>query len=305
MSDAANMGGNSEFAAQLNPFLPQDITPKKLLSRKFIRLSVLSIQRYLFTRYMAVLLGVGGYPLVIAILMGIVGLIKGKIHFGAATADPAQIMKLQQTFQIIFRIFYIHFSIFFVASIFGFSLLRKEMDDQTLHYLFLQPISKTTIILSKFMAYIILSWLYLSIVFTLTYLLAFSTLGLKTLVILLFEKGKIWVLLQEVFVMFLALLIYGSIAMVMGSLFKSGFYGAIFYFWETALPYLPSTLKYFTISHYLQALTPEKSFIPEKLFQLFGTLPSAWFSIVVLMFIFLIFLGLTAIIIRFYECRYS
>ena len=101
--------------------------------RQILTIVNLSIRRYLFTRYMFVLLIVGSLPLFFTIYLFLLNLINratGDASFQAAS-------NMNQVFQMIFRMFYLHFVIFFVANIFGFSLLRKEAVDRTLHLLFL------------------------------------------------------------------------------------------------------------------------------------------------------------------------
>jgi ABC-type transport system involved in multi-copper enzyme maturation permease subunit len=212
---------------------------------------------------------------------------------------------LNKIIQILFRVLYIHFVIFFVANIFGFSLIRKEVDDRTLHLLFLQPIGKVTIILSKYLGFLIVTWLFLSVTFLCTYLLFHIPWGLKSMMKDLFEYGRALSLIEECFVMLVALAMYGAFSMVMGSLFKTGWYGLIFYLWETGLPYLPSTLKFFTISHYLQALTPEKSAISPKMFELYGEMPSLLRCWITFFLVLSVLIGITVFLIRRYECKYS
>ncbi len=105
--------------------------------------------------------------------------------------------------------------------------------------------------------------------------------------------------------MLVALTMYGSISMVMGSLFKSGSYGLLFYLWETGVPYLPSTLKFFTISHYLQALTPEKGAVPPRLFELYGEVPSMLRCWVTIAIVLAVFISVSIFLIRRRECVYS
>ncbi|HRR31566.1 MAG TPA: ABC transporter permease subunit, partial [Candidatus Sumerlaeia bacterium] len=199
-------------------------------SRQMLTIVNLSIRRYLFTRNMWVLVILGGLPLIFVALI-----ILGKPITSLTDANRA--------FQMTFRIYYIHFSIFFIASIFGFSLLRKEVDDRTLHYLFMQPVNRSLIIFSKYFGYIVVTWTYLSAAFLLTYFIMFLPFGLNVMKRELFHMGRAVSLIQECFVMLLALGLYGAVSMVMGTIFKSAWYGIIFYLWEAGLPYLPSTFK--------------------------------------------------------------
>lgn len=259
----------------------------------------LSIRRYLFTRYMWVLIILGLTP---CLFTGMIAIAK-IIHEGYGRQP--QISDMNQFMQMAFRLFYIHFVIFFVANIFGFLLLRREVDDRTLHYLFLQPVSKTLVILSKFVAFIIVTWIFLSATFLLMYVIMFIPYGIGVMSKDLFESGRAVSLIEECFVMLVALALYGSISMVMGTIFKTAWYGVIFYMWETALPYLPSTFKFFTISHYLQAITPERGAIPPHMFELYGEMPGPLHCVIAIVLILTVFIGITVFLIRRYECRYA
>ena len=55
------------------------------------------------------------------------------------------------------RLLYLQFIIFFVGNIFGFAVMRQDQDDQTLHYLFLQPVDRWMVILGKMAAYLVIA----------------------------------------------------------------------------------------------------------------------------------------------------
>jgi ABC-type transport system involved in multi-copper enzyme maturation permease subunit len=277
------------------------LEPKSNLRRTVFTLVNISMRRYLFTRYMWVLLFLGGIPIAISILFMIARMLSPH----PSVAPYSHISELNQMIQTMFRVLYIHFVIFFIANIFGFSLIRKEVDDRTLHLLFLQPIGKVTIILSKYLGFLAVTWFFLSVTFLVTYILFHVPFGFKSLMKDLFEYGRALSLIKECFVMLVALAMYGALSMVLGSIFKTGWYGLIFYLWETGLPYLPSTLKFFTISHYLQALTPEKSAIPPRMFELYGEMPSPLRCWITFFIVLSVLIGITIFLIRRYECKYS
>ncbi|GAB4319848.1 MAG: hypothetical protein Kow0059_14010 [Candidatus Sumerlaeia bacterium] len=266
--------------------------------RQFLALLALNLRQLMFSRYIWVLLVVGGLPVVLAGLYFI-------RHLFIASGD-APFAEINSFFQLMFRTLYIHFIIFFIANIFGFALLRKELDDRTLHYLYLQPVSRLMILFSKFASFLVLTWTYLSVTFILTYVLLLAPYGAQAVVSDLFENRRAFSLIQALGVMFVALMAYGSISMVMGSLFKSGGYGALLLAWETGLPYLPSTMKSFTVSNYLQALSPERGAISRtRIFELLGTPPAYWECALAIAVVLVVFLSLSALIINLTECRYS
>ena len=99
----------------------------------------------------------------------------------------------------------------------------------------------------------------------------------------LVADGRLVILAKESFVMSLGLASYGAIAMLMGCFFKSGLYAIMLLAWESGgLPYLPSTLKYFTVMHYLQSLLPVRLTSQTKLFEMLGDPAPVWMCLVVL-----------------------
>ncbi|MCX7000334.1 MAG: ABC transporter permease [Candidatus Sumerlaeota bacterium] len=293
-SDGKNRSSHRLSSSELT-----DFSPGRQRFRQALTIINLSVRRYLFTRYMGVLIFLGLTPCLFAGMIAIAKIIQ------EGYGRQPQISEMNQFLQMAFRLIYIHFIIFFVAIIFGFTLLRKEVDDRTLHYLFLQPVSKTLVILSKYVAFVIVTWIFLCATFLLMYVIMFIPYGIGVMAKDLFESGRAVSLVEECFVMLVALALYGAIFMVMGTLFKSAWFGAIFYLWETALPYLPSTFKFFTVSNYLQAMTPERGAIAPQLFELYGEMPGPLHCVIAIVLILTVFISLTVFLIRRYECRYA
>ncbi|MBN1868413.1 ABC transporter permease [Candidatus Sumerlaeota bacterium] len=155
------------------------------------------------------------------------------------------------------RMVYLYFFVFFGAWGFGFATVRQEMDDQTLHYLFLQPIPRWVLIVGKAAASLCIVWVACAVALWASYLtLALPIEGGRGTVANLVSKGQLAILLKEMGVIALGLMAYGSLGMLTGSLFKTGAPALLLLGWEWGLPYLPSTLKHWTVMHYLQSLLP-------------------------------------------------
>ncbi|MFH0793068.1 MAG: ABC transporter permease subunit [bacterium] len=303
MSNAPLQMSFPNFGSRFRDFL-NDREAQVRLARQIGAVTRMSVRRYLFTRYMWVLFYLGAIPVVLVTCQLIRALFLNVSagYFVANWMPPADVNVF---LQVLFRFLYIHFIIFWVATLFGFSLLRQEIDDQTLHYLFLQPIGRPTVILSKFLGFLAVTWIYLSATFLFSYFALMAPHGIKGISGDLFEAGRALTLIKECFIMLLALAMYGSISMVLGSIFKSSGAGLLFYMWEGVVPWLPSTLKFFTISHYLQALTPERSVIPRKAFELLGDLPSGLRCSVTLSLVLAAMIIITVFLVRRRECVYS
>jgi hypothetical protein len=103
----------------------------------------------------------------------------------------------------------------------------------------------------------------------------------------------------------MGLLAYGAIAMLMGSFFKSGFYALFIFFWESGLNYLPSSLKLWTVVHYLHSLLPERLTMEKSLYELLGDPASVSLSLGVLCGVSLVIIGIAIACFHFKECLYE
>ncbi len=270
--------------------------------RQYRSLFLLSVRRWAFSGACSrIMITLGLLPV---FLIGLVAVIQ-KLNTPVINNYHVPHTELNTAFQMIFRTLYIHLIIFFGASIFGFFILRKEVDDRTLHFLFLQPVRKAGVILCRYAAFLAVTWPWLCLTFILSYMMLFVPFGLKALSADLFVYGRALTLIRECLVMLLALALYAAVFMVAGSLFKTSWFIVVFYLWDTGVAYLPSFFKLFTISHYLQAVTPEKSALPTKLFELISQAPSPLQSLLTLGFMWIVLISMAIIVIRQYECRYS
>jgi ABC-type transport system involved in multi-copper enzyme maturation permease subunit len=204
------------------------------------------------------------------------------------------------------RMVYLHFLVFFSAWGFGFATVRQEMDDQTLHYLFLQPIPRWTLIVAKAAASIAI--ISASIVLGLWvsyFIVALAHLGPRATAANLFGPSRQFVILvKESGVIVMGLMAYGAIGMLVGSIWKSALPAAFLLGWEWGLPYLPSTLKFWTVMHYLQSLLPVAP--PQgKVFELLGDPAPTWLCFVFVGSVAFLSLALCGFLFQMRECLYK
>jgi len=257
----------------------------------------ISLRRLWRSKLMGACAVLGAIPVLIACLIAF------NPH---ASRHFRDIARVHDMFEIWVRTLFLQFIVFFVAGIFGFGVVRQEMDDRTLHYLFLQPVKRWVLVLGKLAAYLVLaSGFCLASLWICYLLMTLALFGPGVVVAELFAHGRFLVLIRESLVLVLGLLAYGSIAMLMGSLFKSGFYALILLAWETGLPYLPSSLKLWTVMHYLQSLLPERPVGANRLFELLGEPAPVWLSILVLVAVPSAFIILCAVLFQRRECLYA
>jgi len=257
----------------------------------------ISFRRLLRSKFFLSNVVLASLPVGIAILIAVVFLSKG---------SPGSIVDMHKIFQWLLRILYLGFILFFVANIFGFAVMRQELDDRTLHYFLLQPVSRWVLVAGKLAAYLVMSTGVCVISLWLTYLILTAPVyGIPALMTDLFADGRFVSLLKESGVVFLALLAYGTIAMLMGSLFKSGAYAIVLLVWEAGLPYLPTPLKLWTVMHYLHSLLPERLTEQRPLFELLGEPASVALSLGVIGGVSAVFIVLCTLLFQLRECTYT
>ena len=178
------------------------------------------------------------------------------------------------------------------AIFYGTAIISDEIDGKGLTYLQTRPLHKSTILLSKFAAYLVGS----------ITILATSHLIMTGIMIthpklqngVFFQLGMS---LRYTASMALALLIYGAFAAMLAARFKNPvLWGLIFVMgWEsiTTSPLMATAIKRLSISHYLFTLFPRYRLPRSDFNDILGTSPvSAWVALLV------IFL-LTAILLWF------
>lgn len=267
-----------------------------MLVRQFLAAYQLAVWRLVRSRFLFVGAALAGIPLAIALLM----------ILPIAGASVADLRVAHQALETFYRTLYLHFVVFFVSSVFGFAVVRQETDNQTLHHLLLQPTPRWVLMLGKVGAFWSMAAALCVASLWLTYLtLILGRFGLRVAVADLFGDGRAMILVKESGVIVLGLLAYGAIAMLMGSFFKSGFYAVLLISWEAALPYLPSTIKFWTIMHYLQSLSPNRADAPSRLFDMLGEPASTAMSLTVLLGLSAVILAVCLGVFQTRECMYA
>lgn len=257
----------------------------------------LSVRRLARSNMMWANLFFGALPLLIIAIM-FVGNSRSMMNMNIGRAHA--------TYEGFLIFLHLHLLIFFVANLSGFSIMRQEIEQQTLHYLLLQPIARWQVILGKFLGYLTISASICIGSLWATYLaLTLPVFGPGAVVSDLFEAGRATILIKESLVLTLGLLSFGAFAMIMGTLFKSGGYMILLMGWEFGVPYLPSSLKSWTITHYLQSLLPVRLAEQKKIFEVIGAPASTTMSLTVLILVPIVLMAIASAIFYFKECQYG
>ena len=192
--------------------------------------------------------------------------------------------------------FYFQLFIQLLSLFYGSSVISDEIENKTLVYLTTSPISKSSILIGKFIANFIISAIIILVGLFISYLITNfnSFLELKYIEEILTFCG----------VALLAILAYFSLFTLIGSfLKKSVLIGIVFLFgWESIVQFLPGSTQKLTISHFVKSLLPN-SLSRKGGFLIFKLQPSSTAeSVMVLFFLSLLFLTLSVII--FYKKEY-
>ena len=186
------------------------------------------------------------------------------------------------------------------AIFYGTAIISDEVDGKGLTYLQMRPLSKSTILLSKFAAYFVGT----------VAIIGVSHLILTIIVVthpkldknILFHLGMS---LRYTTSMALSLLVYGALAAALAAKFKYPvLWGLLFVMgWEgiTTVEFMPMGIKRISISHYLLTLFPHYRLHRSQLSDFLGeSPPSAWVALLV---ICLLTVGLLWLAIRIFRER--
>jgi ABC-2 type transport system permease protein len=184
---------------------------------------------------------------------------------------------------------YVHVLLLVVTLFYGTALVSDELEDKTLTYLLIRPVSKATIYLGKYLAYLVAAALLLLPSATLCFLISMAADPPGE------SSRHVPILLQDLAVLSIGILAYGALYAVIGAVTKRPvFVGLAFTFiWETLVTFIPGYLSKLTIKHYLSALLPH-AVSQRGIIGLFETPTSAPMAVLILLLTTAGFLALGA-----------
>ena len=194
--------------------------------------------------------------------------------------------------------FYLMFIVILVALFQSTTLLSDEIENNTIIYLLMRPISKMSIVLSKFMAY----WVGTTIPVATSHLLVSIFIATHPKSQITFLSGlRLEVLYLSVII--LGLLAYGSIFLFLSVCFRySVLWGLLVAFgWEKLTLVLSGNIRLVSIIHYLKlAVLPSDSSSKKLLWtfnqRAFDSEPmSKWIVVLIILSISIFFLSLSVL----------
>jgi ABC-type transport system involved in multi-copper enzyme maturation permease subunit len=215
-----------------------------------LRVMDLSIGEMLWSRRTIFMLLIVSAPVLIALfirlLVGLGAPLFEETRNGVTTVR----MTGPAIFGMMIWIFYLRFTVPVLGVFYGTSLIADEVEDKTITYLFTRPISKGSVLVGKYLAYLACTVFVVLPSVMLVYLLIVpmqGTLG-----------GSFLDLLKDLSLLALGLAVYGAVFAFIGAKFKRPLLvGLIFIFgWEQVALAFPGYLKYYTVAYYVQSLVP-------------------------------------------------
>jgi len=155
----------------------------------------------------------------------------------------------------IVQIYYVRFGIFFGCLGLFLHLLRGEMAERTLHYLFLAPLRREALLVGKFLAGVLTAALVFGTGVVASFFLMYAHFG-EGRAFLAHGPGLVH-LRADLLVVMLACLGYGAVFMAFSLLFKNpAVPGVVLVLWEGVNGALPAWLKHLSVTFYLKPLFP-------------------------------------------------
>jgi len=228
-------------AAPLAP--PMARTPPPLAASA-MRIFDLSLGQMLWSRRSVFLGLLLGGPIVIAVVLRIIDVLyRAGFQINGARTGGATI------FGLIIWILYIRFIVPVLGVFYGTALIADEVEDKTITYLFTRPISRSAVLLGKYLAYLVC-----------TTLLVLPSVMIVFFVVVPTGGGSIAQafpsLLTDFGMLVAGLMAYGAVFALVGTRLKRPLIvGLVFAFgWEPGVLFFPGYLKRATVMYYLQAL---------------------------------------------------
>ena len=219
-------------------------TPAPSFMNAVMRVFDLSLGEMLWSRrtiFMAVVLGV---PIIIALVVRVVD-----IWWRAPFTVNGERVGGATLFGVLIWWVYLRFVVPALGVFYGTALIADEVEDKTITYLFTRPVPRSSILVGKYLAYLVCT----------TLVVLPSVMVVFFLLVPLAEIGSSFtVLLTDLGLLALGLAVYGALFALVGALLQRPLIaGLVFAFgWEQIAMLMPGYVRRLTAVYYLQGLVP-------------------------------------------------
>jgi len=254
-----------------------------------VRVFELSLGEMLWSRRTVFMGLVVGVPVLLALVIRLFDLVGATgVRVNNMVVDGPAV------FGLIIWAFFLKFSIPVLGVFYGTSLIADEVEDKTITYLFSRPITRESVLLGKYLAYLACTMLVVLPSIILVWMLVIPMGG---------SLGANFIdLVKDLGIVAIGLAVYGAVFAFIGAQFKRPLLvGLVFVFgWEQAILMFPGSFKLFSVAYYLQGLVPHampNDGMVSMVQALFRETPSLFLSLVALAFITVVFLSVSASIV--------
>jgi len=219
-------------------------TPAPSFMNGVMRVFDLSLGEMLWSRrtiFMAVVLGV---PVVIALVVRVVD-----IWWRAPFTVNGERVGGATLFGMLIWWVYLRFVVPALGVFYGTALIADEVEDKTITYLFTRPVPRSSILVGKYLAYLVCT----------TLVVLPSVMMVFFLLVPVGEIGASFgILLTDLGLLALGLAVYGALFALVGALLQRPLIaGLVFAFgWEQIAMLMPGYIRRFTAVYYLQGMVP-------------------------------------------------
>jgi ABC-2 type transport system permease protein len=190
---------------------------------------------------------------------------------------------------------YLRFIVPVLGAFYGTSLIADEVDEKTITYLFTRPIRRGSVLIGKYLAYLVC-----------TALVVLPSIMVVYFLLVPFDQvaSSFVQLVTDLALMGLGLAAYGALFALVGTALKRPLViGLVFAFgWEQLAMAMPGSMRTFTLVYYIQALVPHAmpadGGVLRALQSLFVDSPSAMTSVFALVLTIAVSLGLAVKVIE-------
>jgi len=250
-------------------------TPRRGFFYAAMRVFDLSLSEMLWSRRTVFMGLVTGVPVILALV------VRAADVLGASTWRVNNTaMDGSGIFGLMIWAFYLRFSVPVLGAFYGTALIADEVEDKTITFLFTRPISRASVLVGKFLAYLACTMLVVLPSVAVVWVLV-SPLGGGSLGATFLDLAK------DLPILAVGLAVYGAVFALVGSTFKRPLLtGLIFVFgFEPAVLVFPGYLKKLTVAYYLQGLVPQampNDSVVSLVQQIFREVPTLTTSLVAL-----------------------
>jgi ABC-2 type transport system permease protein len=207
-----------------------------------LRVFDLSIGYMLWSRRTIFMVLIVGLPILVSMILRAVVVLDVPAIRATATGPVI--------FGMMFWGFFVRFAVPVLAVFYGTALIADEVEDKTITYLLTRPVPRGSVLLGKYLAYLLCT---IAVILPAVVLMWLLVVPIRGSLAASFPD-----LVADLGILAIGLAAYGAVFALVGATFKRPLvFGLLFVFgWETLALALPGYLRQLTVAHYLQGLVP-------------------------------------------------